>query len=154
MELVTEREARDVDGERVRDVARHGLDRDAEEQLLEQATLAHTRRVALGVQRDLGADRDVAAHAHEVDVHEVAAGRVALDLAGERERVVVRAEVQRDQRVRTTRAVQDALELAADDHDRLRVGVEAVDRRRAPCRCGGAGRRGRTRARCGARRST
>ena len=58
---------------------------EVEEQLLEQAAVVHAGGLAEQVERDLGADRDVAADADEVDVHELAPGRVTLDLAGERE---------------------------------------------------------------------
>ena len=62
-------------------------------ELLEHAALLHARRLTLEVERDLGAHRDVAADAHEVDVDELVAGRVALDLAGQGEGVVVAVEL-------------------------------------------------------------
>ena len=69
-ELVADGEGLDVDLDRHRDVARHGLDREVEEQLLEQAAVLHALGLADQVDRDLGAHRDVAVDAHEVDVHE------------------------------------------------------------------------------------
>ena len=60
------------------------------------------------MERDLGAHRDVAADADEVDVHELAPGRVALDLAGEREHVVA-VELEGDQRVGAALAGEDVL---------------------------------------------
>ena len=111
MELVAQRQVRDVDDDLGRDVARERLDRDREEQLLEDAAFLGARGLALDGERDLGRDRDVAADAHEVHVHELVAGRVALDLTGQGERVLLAVELQRDQRVGAGLAVERVVEL-------------------------------------------
>ena len=70
------------------------------------------------VQRDLGADRDVAADAHEVHVDELVAGRVALDLTGQGQCVLLAFDLQRDQRVGAGLAVQRVVELTGRHRDR------------------------------------
>ena len=71
-------------------------------------------------------DRDVAADADEVDVHELAPRGVALDLPDEREHgVAVDFEV--DQRVGAALAGEDVRQLASGHGDVDRVVVEAVD---------------------------
>ena len=121
-----------------------------EEQLLEQAAVLHAGGLAVEVERDLGAHRDVAADADEVDVHQLAPGGVALDLAGEGERALA-VDVEGDQRVGARLAGEDVLQLAGGHGDGDGVGAEAVDDGRAPCPRGGGGRRGGSRARCAAR---
>ena len=116
----------DVDLDRHRDVARHRLDGEVEEQLLEQTAVLHAGGLADEVDRDLGAHGDVAADADEVDVHELAPGGVALDLPGEREHVVA-VDLEGDQRVGAALAGEDVLQLAGRDGDRDGVGAEAVD---------------------------
>ena len=81
------------------------------------------------MQRDLGRDGDVGADPDEVDVDQLAAGRVALDLPGERERVVA-VELQRDQRVGAVG--EDVVELAGGHGDREGVAAQAVDDRGDP----------------------
>ena len=74
---------------------------------------------------DVGRHGDVAPDTHEVDVDQFAARGVTLNLAGQRERGAL-TEVQRDQCVGTTRAVENALQFARADEDRLRIVLEAV----------------------------
>ena len=124
-DLVTDLERRDVDLDHVRDVGRLRLDGEAEDQLLDQATVAAPGCLTDEVQRDLGLDRDVAADAHEVDVDEVATGGVSLDLTGERE-LLVPLDLEADQGVRATLTGEQVRELARRHRDRDRVGVEAV----------------------------
>jgi hypothetical protein len=77
------------------------------------------------VQRDFGRDGDVAPDADEVDVHEVAPGGVALDLAGERE-VLVTVDLEVDQGVRPGLAGEDVAELAGGHGDGDGITTEAV----------------------------
>ena len=78
------------------------------------------------MQRHFGGHRDVAADADEVDVDQLTAGGVALDLPGEGEhRVTVELEV--DQRVRAALPREDAAEVARRHGDGERVVAEAVD---------------------------
>ena len=111
----------------------------------------HAVGLADEVERDLGAHRDVAADADEVDVHELAPGGVALDLAGEREHVVA-VDVEVDQRVGAALAGQDVLQLAGRDGDGDRVVAEAVDDGRDLALPAEAARPGGSRARSAARR--
>ena len=83
--LVADDELRHVDLEHDRDVPRHRFDGDAEHELLEQTTVAHARGLTEEVERHVGAHRDVAADADEVDVHELAPRGVTLDLPDEGE---------------------------------------------------------------------
>ena len=112
-----------------RDVARHRLDGEVEDELLEQAAVAHTGGLTDEVHGDLGADRDVAADADEVDVHQLTPRGVALDLPGEGEDVVA-VDLERDQRVGTTLTGEDVPELAGGHRDHERVDAQAVDDRR------------------------
>ena len=123
-----------------RDVLGLRLDRKAEDELLDDAAGTHTCRLTGEVQRHLGRDRDVGADADEVDMDEIAARRVALHLAGERQRLVA-VDLQGDQGVGATG--EDVGELTGGHGDRLGVAPEAVDdRRHAP---------GATQPSCGAR---
>ena len=72
-QLVADRELAHVDLDLAGDVLGLGLDRQAEDGLLEQTAVAHADRLADEVQRDLGGDRDVGADPDEVDVDQVAA---------------------------------------------------------------------------------
>ena len=96
--LVADDHVGHVDFEHHGDVPGHRVDGDAEDELLEQTTVAHARGLTEEVERHVGADRHVAPDADEVDVHELTPGGVALDLPDEREHgVAVDFEV--DQRV-------------------------------------------------------
>src|ERR1019366_891716 len=123
-ELVADVEAGDVHLDRARDVLGSGLDGQPEHDLLEQAAVADPFGLADQVQGNLGADRDVGADPHEVDVDQVAAGRVALNLAGQGE-LVVPGETEADQRVRAVG--EDVAELTGRDGHGHRVAAEAVD---------------------------
>ena len=101
--------------------------------------------------RDLGAHRDVAADADEVDVHQLAPRGVALDLAGEGEHALA-VDVEGDQRVGAALPGEDVLQLAGRDGDRDRVGAEAVDDRGHLALRGAADPRGGSPARGAARR--
>ena len=117
----------DVDLDRHRDVARHAPRREVEEQLLEQAAVLHTRRPRrsrwIGISALTATSRS---DADEVDVHELALGGVALDLAGEREHALA-VDVEGDQRVGPGLAGEDVLQLAGPHGDRDGFGAEAVD---------------------------
>ena len=65
------------------------------------------------------------ADAHEVDVHEIAARRVPLDLAGEGE-LLVAVDLEADQGVGAALTGEEVRQLPGGDGDRDRVGVEAV----------------------------
>ena len=123
-ELVADLERRDVVLDPGRDVLRLGLDRQREDELLEDAAVAHAGGLAGEVEADLRRHGHVGAHPHEVDVDEVAAGRVALDLPGQRQGLVA-VDLQRDQRVRALG--EDVHELAGRHRDGQRVGPQAVD---------------------------
>ena len=109
--------------------------------LLEHPAFLRARRLALEGERDLGRDRDVTADADEVDVDELVAGRVALDLAGERECVLLALELQRDQRVGAGLAVERVVEVVGGDVHRERLGVQPVDDGGQLALRGGTGRR-------------
>src|SRR4029079_2258626 len=125
-QLVADGEVRHVDLDRHRDVAGHGLHGELEQELLEPAAVPDARRLAEQVDGDLGAHRDVPTDADEVDVHQLTAGGVAVDLPGEGEHALA-VDVQGDQRVGAALTGQDVLELAGRDGDRDRVGAEPVD---------------------------
>ena len=108
------------------DVPGHRLDGDAEHELLEQTAVAHTRGLTEEVERDVGADRDVAADADEVDVHELTPRGVTLDLPDEREHGVA-VDLEVDQRVGAALAREDVRQLASRDGDVDRVVAEPVD---------------------------
>src|SRR5439155_11279949 len=127
-DVVADGELRDVVLDRHRDVARHRLDRQREELLLEEATVAYADRLAGEVDGDLGGDGDVAPDADEVDVHEVAAGRVPLDLPREGEDALA-VDLERDQGVGPALARQDVCQLPGRHRHRPGVGAEAVDHR-------------------------
>ena len=97
-----------------------------EEQLLEQTAVPHAGGLTDEVDRDLGAHRDVAVDADEVDVHQDPLGGVAVDLAGEGEHALA-VDVEGDQGVGTRLAGEDVLQLAGGHGDREGVGAEAVD---------------------------
>ena len=139
----------DVGLDLVRDVLGAGLDRQAEHELLEEAAAAHALGLAQEAQGDLGGHRDVGADPDEVDVEDVAAGRVPLDLAGEGE-LVVGPQAQGDERVGA--AGEDVGDVAGADAHRDGLAPEPVDHGRGPRRRGGAARRGESHARRGARR--
>ena len=110
--LVAHVERGDVERDRGRHVGGQRLDRDREQHLLEQAAVLHAFGFALEVQRHFGRDRLVGTDAHEVDVHERALHRVALDLPGERELRRRSLDLQRDHRVRAAATAEDVLQLA------------------------------------------
>ena len=99
--------------------------REAEDELLDEPSVATPGRLADEVQRDLGLDRDVAADPHEVDVHEIATRRVSLDLAGEGE-LLVAVDLEADQGVGAALSCEEVRELPSRDRDRDGLGVEAV----------------------------
>ena len=123
-ELVADLERRDVVLDPGRDVLRLGLDRQREDELLDDAAVAHAGGLAGEVEADLRRHGHVGAHPHEVDVDEVAAGRVALHLPGQRQGLVA-VDLERDQRVRALG--EDVRELARRHRDGQRVGPQAVD---------------------------
>ena len=147
VDRVADHQLADVVLERVRDVAGQGLDREREERLLEQTAVADALGLADELDRHLGLDRLVGAHADEVDVQHGAAHGVAVHLAGQRELVAL-VDLQGDQRVAATRAVQDVVELTRGNAHRDGAGVEAVDHGRDPA--AGAEPLGRTVAGLGA----
>ncbi|GIU89062.1 MAG: hypothetical protein KatS3mg010_0161 [Acidimicrobiia bacterium] len=124
VELVADLERGDVVGDRGGDVARFRLDRDREEQLLEEAAALDTLGVTLEVERHVGRDRLVGPHPHEVDVHQRALQRVALHLAGHRE-LLGAVDAERDHGVGP--AGERELELVRVDRDRDVLAVEPVD---------------------------
>ena len=80
-------------------------------ELFEDAAADRAFGLADEVHGDLGLDRLVGAHAHEVDVDHVALHRVALQLTGDRE-LFGAVDVQGDQRVHAAAAGEDVHELA------------------------------------------
>src|SRR5439155_17282515 len=108
-----------------RDVFGLGLDAEREHELLENAAVTHAFGLADEVNGDLGGDGDVAAHPDEVDVQDVAPGRVPLDLPGERQ-VLLAVHHEGDQRVGAGLAGQDVGELAAGHGEVRGVGLEGV----------------------------
>ena len=79
--------------------------------VLDHAALLHTVRLADQVDGDVHGDLLVAAHHEEVDVQELPANVVALDLPGHRQMLVL-ADLKVDQHVRSGSGVQDVVELA------------------------------------------
>ena len=82
VDLTTDLERADVVLDRRREVGRLGLDGERVHELLEDAAADRALGLAVEVHGDLGLDRLVGAHAHEVDVDHVALHRVALQLRG------------------------------------------------------------------------
>jgi hypothetical protein len=78
--------------------------------LLEHAAAADAFGVTDQVHRDVRLDRLVGANADEVDMHDRALHRVALDLAREGE-LVFAVEHQRDDRVHASRPGEDVCQL-------------------------------------------
>jgi hypothetical protein len=126
VQLVADLERADVVRDLVRELAGPSLDREGVHHLLEHAALRQTFGFALEVETHLGLNRLVGPDPDEVDVHERALHRVALDLPGERE-LFGAVDLERDQRVRARLRRQDRAELVRVDRHRLGVLAEAVD---------------------------
>ena len=123
---------RDVGLDPCRDVLGLGLDRQREDRAARGCRRRARRRAhRVRCSGDLGGHGDVGADADEVDVDEVAAGRVALHLAGEREGLVA-VDLQRDQRVGATWRGGGVSSRAGTVTDE-RVGARGRRRRREPC---------------------
>src|SRR5205085_1146150 len=98
------------------------LDGEREHLLVEDPAVAYADRLAGEVDGDVGRHRDVAPDADEVHVEQLPPGRVALDLAGEREDALS-VDLQRDERVGATRAGEDVRQVAGGH--RYRAGLRA-----------------------------
>ncbi len=115
----------DIELDRSRNISRARFDGQAEQQLLEQPSVAHANGLAHKIHGDFGLHCHVSADPHEIDMRHLATHRVSLDLARKGQNLR-RANLQGDQRVRPGIAVQHPAELPSRNRDRCRFGVEPV----------------------------
>ena len=112
VELVAEHEARDVVLDLGRAAGRGDLDRERVHELLEHAALRRRLRAGLEVEADLGLDRLVGPHPHEVDVDAGCPSPRRAAPGGRRE-LSSAVDLQGDQRVGAAPRREDVAELLA-----------------------------------------